>query len=910
MSLSDSQTTGLNVASTQSVVFSSAGPPDPSGQTATVNSSTQITLDWTSGGGSTADYIIAYSSGASPPADCTLGTVIPAAAVTGTSNAVTGLTPSTQYSFRICAIDANGTPNVSAGVTATGTTSANDGVAPGAPAAMNIESGGLSLTPSWSASTTGATGKGYLLIRRAGSAVTWTPTATATYTAGQNIDGGTHEVIYAGSELNAEDAPLTVGTTYYYSVYAYDVEKDYSVARTASRLLKKHIYRSVQVGATSALATGSSNALNVTGSIATFATGLSASIGVGDALEYDYSNSGSINKIVFISRRISSTQYYVHTAAAATPTATTADDNDWRILRAYTSLYDAERGSENSGLTAGVANFDTFTTGRDLVTNDEIWHIALYGSNIPDTVATTITGWTTGANNYLKVYTPMKISEVGISQRHRSVWNEYLYRLAARLPTTGAVLEIKTGYVRIEGIQLYLAGDPDDGSYGIWTNFNGAQDIYITDSIIRGPAHSSQNWIGLIKIYVNPGGSESGNVKLKNNIIYDAITTNTEGTCVAIFANLNVYVYNNTIYNFKWGIAQSSGTAVAINNIVEASSDGYVGTFNASSNYNVSNLAGDAPGANSKQSSTASYVSAANRNLNIASGDTVAKDSGTNLSGNASLSFNSDNLGNTRTGTWDIGAGEVNSTAVAPVVFKQIIEVNTYTARNITLTGIDTNWEALSYSVVANPSHGTLDISNLPIVIYTPDNAYTGSDAFTFKASDGILDSNTATINITVGSYYHRIIRSEIALSKLADGLNELDADCQSQAATYGLGGGKWKVVASSETVNAKDHISIYFPVKTLLGDAIANDADDLWDGTITTGIKYDMSGTTLDWDVYSTGSDFDGTKLVGHTCNNWNSKAAVGHYIGTSHWTDGKWISENAGDCSFSLFFLCIDRQ
>jgi large repetitive protein len=37
-------------------------------------------------------------------------------------------------------------------------------------------------------------------------------------------------------------------------------------------------------------------------------------------------------------------------------------------------------------------------------------------------------------------------------------------------------------------------------------------------------------------------------------------------------------------------------------------------------------------------------------------------------------------------------------------------------------------------------------------VTYTPDGGYTGSDSFTFTASDGISTSNTAKVSITVNS--------------------------------------------------------------------------------------------------------------------------------------------------------------
>lgn len=65
------------------------------------------------------------------------------------------------------------------------------------------------------------------------------------------------------------------------------------------------------------------------------------------------------------------------------------------------------------------------------------------------------------------------------------------------------------------------------------------------------------------------------------------------------------------------------------------------------------------------------------------------------------------------------------------------------------LTGNDPDQDTLTYAIVSQPNSGTLS-GTAPNLVYTPNAGYSGSDSFTFKVNDGQLDSNTATVNITV----------------------------------------------------------------------------------------------------------------------------------------------------------------
>jgi hypothetical protein len=97
----------------------------------------------------------------------------------------------------------------------------------------------------------------------------------------------------------------------------------------------------------------------------------------------------------------------------------------------------------------------------------------------------------------------------------------------------------------------------------------------------------------------------------------------------------------------------------------------------------------------------------------------------------------------------------------APVADAQSVTTNEDNAVAITLTGSDPDGEALTYTVTAEPAHGTLS-GTAPNLTYTPDANYNGSDAFTFSVSDGALSAH-ATVSITVNAVNDKPVLNTIA---------------------------------------------------------------------------------------------------------------------------------------------------
>src|SRR5439155_19869816 len=93
----------------------------------------------------------------------------------------------------------------------------------------------------------------------------------------------------------------------------------------------------------------------------------------------------------------------------------------------------------------------------------------------------------------------------------------------------------------------------------------------------------------------------------------------------------------------------------------------------------------------------------------------------------------------------------VNAVNDAPVASNQAVVTDEDTAKAITLSANDVEGSPLTYAIVTAPAHGTLS-GTAPNLIYTPAANYNGPDSFTFKANDGELNSNLATVSITVNA--------------------------------------------------------------------------------------------------------------------------------------------------------------
>ena len=167
-------------------------------------------------------------------------------------------------------------------------------------------------------------------------------------------------------------------------------------------------------------------------------------------------------------------------------------------------------------------------------------------------------------------------------------------------------------------------------------------------------------------------------------------------------------------------------------------------------------------GAKESSDQTVTFV-VSNNNTNLFKAGPAISADGTltftpadNQSGSATVTVFVQDNGGTALGGVDKSASkpfniQVKSVNDAPVAGAQTVTTAEDTAKAITLVGTDAENSALTYTVVRQPTLGTLS-GTAPNLTYTPDANKSGADNFTFKVSDGTSESATATVTIVVAA--------------------------------------------------------------------------------------------------------------------------------------------------------------
>ncbi|MFT4924681.1 MAG: hypothetical protein ACI8WB_000764 [Phenylobacterium sp.] len=123
-------------------------------------------------------------------------------------------------------------------------------------------------------------------------------------------------------------------------------------------------------------------------------------------------------------------------------------------------------------------------------------------------------------------------------------------------------------------------------------------------------------------------------------------------------------------------------------------------------------------------------------------------------------------------GTVDSATATITITVAAqndqPLAVNQTLLLDEDTAIAVTLGGSDIDNDTLSYRVTVDPTNGQLS-GTLPSLTYTANANFNGSDSFSFVSNDSTIDSETATVAITVTAINDQPIADNQAVQLVED---------------------------------------------------------------------------------------------------------------------------------------------
>jgi hypothetical protein len=208
---------------------------------------------------------------------------------------------------------------------------------------------------------------------------------------------------------------------------------------------------------------------------------------------------------------------------------------------------------------------------------------------------------------------------------------------------------------------------------------------------------------------------------------------------------------------------------------------------------------------------------------------------------------------------------EYNVTAVpnsAPRAGSQAVVLKENSNLAITLSAIDPDGDVLSYAISRQPSNGTLS-DDAPLLTYTPNADFNGTDGFSFTASDGELTSGIGTVEITVRSESELETTSNLVTTLTLDG----NLSDWSEFRSFGLDPddvrGAENLIDWREGWVAHDEENFYFAYRNDGGDIGA-----IQEWTFNIAIDSDRNAATGYRNGGAIGADFllQGGSLYRHT--------------------------------------------
>ena len=117
----------------------------------------------------------------------------------------------------------------------------------------------------------------------------------------------------------------------------------------------------------------------------------------------------------------------------------------------------------------------------------------------------------------------------------------------------------------------------------------------------------------------------------------------------------------------------------------------------------------------------------------------------------ASVTFTVTDNGSPARSTSQTASITVTNVNRTPTANSQGVSLNEDSPTSITLRASDLDDDALTWTIVNKPLHGTLT-GTAPNLTYTPTADYFGTDAFTFRVNDGLANSNEPIVTLNIAA--------------------------------------------------------------------------------------------------------------------------------------------------------------
>ncbi len=131
----------------------------------------------------------------------------------------------------------------------------------------------------------------------------------------------------------------------------------------------------------------------------------------------------------------------------------------------------------------------------------------------------------------------------------------------------------------------------------------------------------------------------------------------------------------------------------------------------------------------------------------------------------------------------------VQRTNQAPIAGSLLLSAEEDVAVSLTLTGSDSDGDALTFAVVTSPTKGKLT-GTVPNLVYTPAANVTGIDSFTFNVRDGKASSSPASVTINIAPVNDAPLASAESITTTEDqpvGITLSSSDIEGDALAYSI---------------------------------------------------------------------------------------------------------------------------